>query len=207
MKTTIIVSILILLIVLITGFYSMIKAKTETQKYSTIYKQGDFEIRYYPVSIYASVKMKGTYDEMRSPGFRVLAGYIFGGNEKEMNIAMTSPVRMSNTKEESSMSFIMPSDIGMEMLPKPNNENIILHESKPVYTASVRFGGYANDKEIEAKKAALSKILKELNLTHAAKFEYLGYNPPYQIVNRRNEIQVELSNFNAELFQQSRVEK
>lgn len=185
----------------------MTKAKTETQKYTTVYKQDDFEIRFYPVSIYASVKMKGTYDEMRNSGFRVLAGYIFGGNEKEMSIAMTSPVRMSGADEESSMSFIMPSGFGMETLPKPINENIILHESMPVYTASVTFGGFANNKEIEAKKAILSKILKELNLTNTDNFEYLGYNPPYQMLNRRNEIQVELTNFDPEIFQKKLAEK
>ena len=80
-------------------------------------------------------------------GFRALAGYIFGGNEKEGSIAMTGPVVMkeNNTKiamtgpvtmsggdSTMSMSFIMPSQYeSISDLPKPNNDNVKIIEVEP----------------------------------------------------------------------------
>jgi hypothetical protein len=37
--------------------------------------------------------------------------------------------------------------------------------------------------------------LEKHNLTHTGKFSYLGYNPPFEVINRRNEVAVELINF------------
>jgi hypothetical protein len=34
-----------------------------------------------------------------------------------------------------------------------------------------------------------------VNLQHNNHFSYLGYNPPYEMINRRNEIVVELINY------------
>lgn len=175
--------------------YKTVKAKTEIQKYEVIFKKGAFEIRYYPEAILASVSSDGTYDNSRNSSFRVLAGYIFGGNKEEQKIAMTAPVRMSTSNNTSTMSFVLPSHMDFENLPEPVSSRVILHESKPVYAASIRYGGYTSDKEINEKKLELTTILNELGIGFNDNFEYLGYNPPYQMVNRRNEILVELQDF------------
>ncbi|MGB1175340.1 MAG: SOUL family heme-binding protein, partial [Luminiphilus sp.] len=49
----------------------------------------DVEIRDYDPRILATTRMT----DGQNSGFRVLAGYIFGGNEKEQEIAMTAPVQ------------------------------------------------------------------------------------------------------------------
>jgi uncharacterized FlgJ-related protein len=79
MKATIIIVSFVVVIILITGIYTMTKAKTETQKYEVLYTRENFEIRFYPEAILATVEMNGTYDNSRNSGFQVLAGYIFGG--------------------------------------------------------------------------------------------------------------------------------
>ena len=109
MKTIIVIVSLIVVIVLITGIYTMTKAKKETQKYEVLYTKENFEIRFYPEAILATVEMNGTYDNSRNSGFQVLAGYIFGGNEENSQIAMTSPVRMSGNEKLNTMSFVLPS--------------------------------------------------------------------------------------------------
>jgi len=202
MKTIIIITVLILIIITITGIFviSNANAKTETQKYEVLYVKDNFEIRYYPEAILATVEMNGSFDESRNGGFRVLAGYIFGNNKDNSKIAMTSPVRMSGEKKLNEMSFALPSDMEFEKLPVPNDNKVKLHQSQPMYTASIRFGGYANEAEISKYKVKLIEILKQLNLQHNNQFEYLGYNPPYEIVNRRNEVQFELTNFNLEML-------
>jgi len=178
----------------------MARTKTETQQYETLYRNGKFEIRFYPLANMASVNMEGSFYKNRNSGFQTLAGYIFGGNKESKKIAMTSPVRMSDEAKGSKMSFIMPGAIPFENLPEPNNQQIILHQSNPVYRASVQFGGFANSRKIEEKKKELFEKLKELNYKHNNTVEYLGYNPPYQLINRRNEVQVELVDFKPEMI-------
>jgi len=195
----------ILIIIVLTGIYAMKNAKTETQKYELIFSKDNFEIRFYPEAILATVKIDGSYDNFRNTGFGVLAGYIFGGNSENTKIAMTSPVRMSTDNNSNTMSFILPSEMEFEKLPNPNNQNIVLHKTTPKFAASVRFSGYANDAGILKYKKKLNEILSQLNLAHSNNFEFLGYNSPYQVVNRRNEIQVELVDFNSELFQKEAV--
>jgi hypothetical protein len=200
MKATIVIVTLIVLIILITGIYTLTKAKTETQKYEVLYTKENFEIRFYPEAILATVEMNGSYDNSRNSGFQVLAGYIFGGNEENSQIAMTSPVRMSGNEKLNTMSFVLPSEMEFDKLPVPKNKNVKLHKSKPIYTASVRFGGYANEADIAKHREKLAEILKQLNLQHTGSFEFLGYNPPFQPVNRRNEVQVEIIDFKPEFF-------
>ena len=61
------------------------------------------EIRSYTPRVMAVTTMQGDEND----GFRVLAGYIFGGNAGEEKIAMTAPVQQS-MKGEQEMAFMMP---------------------------------------------------------------------------------------------------
>jgi hypothetical protein len=197
MKTLLFILLITIGLIILTGMMTKTKAKTETQKFKTIYKEGNFEIRYYPEAALASVTMEG-YDNSRNSGFRILAEYIFGGNSENQKISMTSPVRISNTEQKSTMSFVLPSKLEFDQLPEPLNKDILLHRSKPVYAAVIQFGGYASSRKTEKKMNELKEVLKRLNLQYHDNLEYLGYNPPYQIVNRKNEVLAELTNFNPE---------
>jgi hypothetical protein len=201
MKTWIVLTILIIAIILIAGVYTFTIAKTETQKYNVLFSEDNFEIRFYPEAILATVKMNESNGNSRNSGFGVLAGYIFGGNNESTQIAMTSPVRMSTGNNSNQMSFVLPSEMEFEKLPTPNDPKIVLHKSTPMHTASFRFGGYANDSEISGHKKKLNELLAQLNIKHTGNFEFLGYNSPYDPINRRNEVQVELVDFNLELLQ------
>ena len=68
----------------------------ESYSYQVVKKYKDFEIRNYEASLFTTVKLssKGYKDTSRK-GFSILAGYIFGDNDKNKKIAMTSPVAMS----------------------------------------------------------------------------------------------------------------
>ncbi len=168
-------------------------SNTENQKYKVVTVQQDFEIRFYPPAVMATVKMGGSYDQSRSSGFGTLAGYIFGGNEENRQISMTAPVRISWT--DRTMSFVMPFEYSLQTLPNPKNKQVKLHTTEPQYVAVVKFSGWCNDRKIAEKKTQLDENLKMSRLQHNGKFEYLGYNPPYQLFNRRNEILVPLVNF------------
>jgi hypothetical protein len=167
----------------------MASNKTEHQPYEVVRKEKEFEIRFYPATTMATVMtMASTYKEVASPGFRKLAGYIFGGNQQGMSIAMTAPVHMDMSDTGSTMSFVMPRGMTPENLPKPNDGSVHLSVSKPEYVAAIRFGGYASDKEIQRHAAELEKLLQENGIRHSGHFRFLGYNAPYQFLCRRNEI-------------------
>ncbi len=169
--------------------------KTETQSYETLLSEGNFEVRYYPPAVMASVDMEGSYDSMKNRGFRTLAGYIFGDNRRDMKISMTSPVRFLEQQEKVRMSFVMPPSMDMGDLPQPRDSRIELHRSVPVYVASLRFSGYSDDEKIESMKVKLEQILEAKGMEHTGNFEYLGYNSPFKLFNRRNEVVVSLSGF------------
>ena len=190
MKTFIVLTtIAIVIVVLFQSFTIMSSNKTEEQKYTVILNDKDFEIRFYPSATIATINSNAkTYKELSGPGFRKLAGYIFGGNETNTSISMTSPVHMNINDSISSMSFVMPSSYNQESLPKPNDPNVLIQKTPDEYVAVLRFGGFASDKDLIDYSEKLHNILKEKGITSYGHARFLGYNPPFQLVNRRNEI-------------------
>ena len=196
MKTLLIVtSILLGIMILAQAFIYTSTNSTEQHKYVVLKKFEEFEVRQYAPAMFSSVKMvSDSYDATSSAGFRTLAGYIFGGNDKNEKIAMTSPVVME-IGDTTRMSFMVPSDMKKEDLPKPNNGRIYFEEQEQKIMAAIEFGGWADDEKIEEYTNKLKANLKANGLSFTGKFSYLGYNPPYQVVGRRNEIVVELVEF------------
>lgn len=190
MKLFLIVTAVIFVIVIIFNSYIMASTnKTEQQKYEVIQKDQDFEIRFYPSATFATVRSDAkTYRELSGPGFQKLAGYIFGGNEDKTQISMTSPVKMDVSDTGSTMSFMMPSGYNRTNLPKPNSPDVILEETQDEYVAAIQFGGFASDKEWKVYTEKLLDMLKEKGFKTIGNPRFLGYNPPFQMVGRRNEV-------------------
>jgi hypothetical protein len=163
--------------------------KTENQKYRLVRAEAQFEIRYYPSATFAKITSSGTdYKSVASSGFRKLAGYIFGGNERKQSIAMTAPVRMEMTENGSTMSFVMPEKYTASDLPKPNDSGVQIVKSSPQYVAAITFGGYADDKSIKENRDLLVKLLQEKGIKVTGEYTYLGYNAPFQFWSRKNEV-------------------
>ncbi len=164
-------------------------SKSETQAYKVIQIEKEFEIRHYPSATMALVTSSlKSYRELGNTGFRKLAGYIFGGNKENKRIAMTSPVHMEISDTVSSMSFVMPTSYNKDNLPQPNNSEIKIKVSEPEYVAALQFGGFATTSRIEKHKAQLKKLLEDKGISYYGNFRYLGYNPPFQLFGRRNEV-------------------
>jgi len=181
------------LFILFQSFVYMSTLKTKEQPYTVLEKDGAIEIRMYPSATLATVQSTAkSYSEMASPGFRVLAGYIFGGNESQTQIAMTAPVHVDINDSLSSMSFVMPEGYDLSNLPKPNSANVILSKTPEQVMAAIRFRGFASDKDREKQKEKLALYLKEKGIQTKGNYKFLGYNPPYQLFGRRNEVIVEI---------------
>lgn len=189
----IIVSILLTLFIVFQIYTTMATGKSETQSYKVIMVEKEFEIRFYPSTTMAMITSSAkTYKELGSSGFRKLAGYIFGDNKDKKQIAMTSPVHMDINDSTSSMSFVMPAQYNEDNLPLPNNSEVIIKTMPDEYVAAISFSGFASQDAIKKHITILENILKEKHLSYYGHFRYLGYNPPYQLFGRRNEIIVSI---------------
>jgi hypothetical protein len=167
-------------------------SKIESPSYKVIKSFEDFEIRNYDAMVVAKTEIKSeAYEESASSGFRTIANYIFGGNMENQQIAMTSPVIME-MGEKSSMSFVMPEEHAIENLPEPNSKNVEIIQIQPKTYAVLEFTGYANDKKIKKHTKRLLQFMKVENLMPIGTIKYLGYNPPWQVLGRKNEVAVEV---------------
>jgi hypothetical protein len=183
----------LLIAFIIVQIYVMREQKNiETYPYVVNKKYDAFEIRSYEASLFTSVKLSTKeYKEASSKGFSILAGYIFGGNERNEKISMTSPVAMS-LEDSMTMMFLVPKKFKKETLPQPSQSQIEFREEPAKTVAAISFGGWASDKKIEKYKEKLMAALDTEGIKHTNRFYFLGYNPPFEVFNRKNEIIVEL---------------
>ncbi len=167
--------------------------KVERQKFDLIKDENGFEVRFYPKAIMASVSsVKHGNEKNANQNFGRLASYIFGGNKEDKKIAMTAPVYMERNTEANKMSFVLPSGYNMNDLPHPNDSTITLHYSDEGYYAALRFGGFASEHKIAIKENELKELLKKAGYETVGNFNYLGYNAPWEVINRENDIIVKI---------------
>ena len=195
MKVFVITVIILIGLFILFQIYTIMSInKTETQAYKVIKVEEKFEIRYYPAATMAMISSTSkSYRDLGSSGFGKLAKYIFGGNSEKKQIAMTSPVHMNINDTKSTMAFVLPSAFNQTNLPKPNDSSISIITSEPEYVAVIQFGGFASNESIDKHRAMLKNELKNKGLSYYGDFRYLGYNPPYQLFGRRNEVIVALN--------------
>lgn len=170
-----------------------VMAQTEHQKYKVLLTNDNIEIRYYPASIMASIQVEGDYDSSKGKAFKSLASYIFRGNKQEKKIAMTAPVLMESKNDSSKMSFIMPSEYNLQTLPAPDNSEVEVKSRASYYTASIRFKGWASTEKNQKYTDILVNWLKSKKLAFNNEVIFKGYDSPFRLKNRRNEIHILLN--------------
>ena len=180
---------------------------TEEPKYTVSLKQDDFEVRDYPAMVAAEVSVAGDRSEASSAGFKLLAGYIFGGNTKKQSIAMTAPVVQAPGDSEKiamtapmmqtgppgswTVRFLMPSSFTLETLPTPNDARVRLLPVPAARQAVVQFSGLAREDDITAQTALLTAFVASNALVALGEPALARYNPPWTPwFMRRNEIMV-----------------
>jgi len=192
LKNPMAILLLVLLLVIVGVFFAFKSDKIEMPAYSVIKKYGSMEIRQYPNMIVAqTMLMQSTQEQKMSGGFRTIAGYIFGGNDRNQKIAMTAPVVMK-MGDTASMYFMMPKQYNSTQLPKPNSNKVEIVNERARVLAVIRFGGFSSEMKIEKYKNKLAAIISENNLKTTGPYMYMGYNAPWDVINRRNEVAIEV---------------
>jgi hypothetical protein len=142
------------------------------------------EIRAYVPRVMAVTEMT----EDSNGGFRVLAGYIFGGNAEEQEIAMTAPVQQS-MEGDREMAFMMPAEYALEDLPEPEDQRVSFREAAAYTAAVIQFSGRASSEKADENWQQLRRFLIAEGIDITGKPTLNQYNPPWTLpFMRRNEI-------------------
>ncbi|MCF8283905.1 MAG: heme-binding protein [Sphingobacteriales bacterium] len=182
----------LLLTLVVMALFAFKSDGIEMPTYRVIKKYGDMEIREYPTMIIAQTQLsQSSQDQRMSNGFRTIAGYIFGGNERNQKIAMTAPVVMK-MGDTASMYFMMPKQYKTTELPKPNSNKVEIVEEQARVLAVIRYSGFSSEKKIEKYRKKLAAIISKNHLNVIGPYMYMGYNAPWDVINRRNEVAIEV---------------
>ena len=205
-------------LVIIIGLWSVwgfFGSRVEQADYTVVKKMKGYEIREYPAHIVAQTTVQGSYGESMGNGFRIVAGYIFGGNTKKESIAMTAPVVAQKSKDEKIsesiamtapvvatkegdsqiISFGMPRSYTLETLPTPNDPRVKIVMIPAKKYAVLQFSWYRSDGRVKMMQEKLLSALTRDGVTTKGSTAYAGYNapwtPPWM---NRNEVLVEIIN-------------
>ena len=205
----------IIIVILIAVVWSMVgyfTSRVEQAEYTVLSKTNSYEIRKYPEHIIAQTTVEGDYRSGMSSGFRIVAGYIFGGNTSKQPIvmtapvvstdtavtegaaiAMTAPVMISKNSEKQTVSFGMPKGYTMETLPTPNDERVKIVQVPEKTIAAMRFWGFRTEQTIARASEKLTKNLADAGVTTVGTVSYAGYSgpgtPPWMT---RSEVMIEV---------------
>ena len=175
---------------------SMTTSDIETPKYKVLKKYPRFELRQYESMMLATTNLGiASYDEKASEGFRTIASYIFGKNKSNEKIAMTAPV-IYHADSISTLSFVVPRSKTQESMPVPIDQNLTFVVQAPKLLAVLDFGGFINNEKLAARMAELKKAVLKEGFQIKGKGYFFGYNPPWQLIGRKNEVAFELESVN-----------
>ena len=161
----------------------------ELPPYRVEQSEGRFEVRGYGPHIVAEVTVAGDRSTAINRGFRVLAGYIFGGNETQQKVAITVPVAQSGGGDLWTVRFMMPSRYGLGTLPAPKDGRIRFIEVPAERQVVLRFSGFPGEARLAGQVAALRSWAEAKGLRLTEGPHYYFYDAPMTLPwNRRNEV-------------------
>lgn len=198
----------IIVIIIIWSVYGYMSSRTEQTEYSVLKSTKDYEIRSYPSHIVAQTTVQGSYRDALSQGFRIVAGYIFGGNTKKESIAMTAPVIEQKANESIAMTapvmasiegdshviaFGMPKSYTLETLPTPTDPRVKIVTIPEKKMAAIKFSWFRTSDRVLSKKQELLSALQRDNMKTVDEPQYAGYNAPFTPPwMARNEVLIEI---------------
>jgi len=161
----------------------------EEPRYEILAQYDGFELRRYAPNIQARVQIEGVGRRSSVGGFRRIAGYIFGRNERRASIAMTAPVETWMEEDIGWMAFTMPSAYSLQALPAPIDGGVTLLECENRDVAVLSFSGRFHQSKSEKMGRRLTAMVEEQGLTPTQKPILAVYDGPRTLpFNRRNEI-------------------
>lgn len=172
---------LIILPLLIFGFWILIPFFLENPKYTILEKNNHFQIRKYDEMTIAKITTVGERYEGLRRGFIPLARYIGAKDREGPKISMTAPVMQQKIINDNwEISFYMPSKFDTDQLPISENNQIKIVTTPSTIMAVITFSGVAKTELLENKFTNLIKWIEEINyeIILGSKPIYSYYNDP-----------------------------
>lgn len=206
MKLALIIALAVFLAWNVWGYFS---SNVEQAEYAVVQKAGGYEIRTYAPHIEAQTTVAGGYEDALNEGFRIIAGYIFGGNTSTQKVAMTAPVTEASASGESiamtapvtsavegdrrTIAFVMPKEYTLDTLPVPNDSRVKLVQMPERTMAVLGFSWYRSAARVQKMESELLAALERDGVAVVGTPTFAGYNapwtPPWML---RNEVMVEV---------------
>lgn len=177
----------------------------ETPAYRVEEADGTVEIRSYAAYVAAEVTVAGSRDGAINAGFRILAGYIFGGNASKAKVAMTTPVTQSEkiamtapvTQAGSdagwTVQFMMPARYTLDTLPVPDDPRIRLVSVPARRMVVLTFPGMATTEGLQARTETLRGWAAARGIVLRGGPQFMFYDSPFTLPwSRRNEVAFDL---------------
>jgi len=177
----------------------------EEPAFKRVLQDGALEVRDYSPTVVAEVSVNGDRAEAANLGFRILAGYIFGGNGGRQSIAMTAPVAQAPvapqkiamtapvTQTGGAKGWVvrstMPRQYHLKDLPKPNDARVRLLEEPGRRYAVIRFSGLTQEGDVRRETDRLLRAIKDHGFKAIGPVSLARYDPPWTPwFMRRNEV-------------------
>ncbi|WP_434383180.1 SOUL family heme-binding protein [Melittangium boletus] len=188
--------------------------KTGEPRYRVVGEQGGVELRQYGPTLVAVTEVEGAFDKAVNEGFHRLAGYIFGGNQRELSLPMTAPVGLRRAEAAPPgeklpmtapvglqrdgarwrMTFVMPEGYTLDTLPEPLDSRVRLEAVPGKRVAAWRFSGGVPESVAKAEETRMLGLLRAQGIRPTGAPVLAQYNSPFvPPFLRRNEILVDVS--------------
>eukprot|EP00088_Acartia_fossae_P007128 TRINITY_DN13314_c0_g1_i2.p1 TRINITY_DN13314_c0_g1~~TRINITY_DN13314_c0_g1_i2.p1 ORF type:complete len:201 (-),score=36.77 TRINITY_DN13314_c0_g1_i2:115-696(-) len=182
--------------------FSYVSADLEIAPYEVTKSHEGWEERSYPAVKWISAEgfdIRPHDGESHDRIFFQLFDYIDGQNDQGVKIPMTAPVTLRilpgegpNCEGNFTMSFFIPMAF-QENTPVPNNPDIYIEERPAMNVAALRFPGFPGDIDFSIKAAELYELATAEGVNVAdVPLWTAGYSGPNVIINRRNEVWLEV---------------
>jgi hypothetical protein len=171
---------------------------SEKARYEIESVDGDFEVRHYAPRVHAETVLNAApWKQSLNEGFDRLANYIYGGNSRQMKIAMTAPVMVTVgavDRATRTVAFKMPDSEPFETLPAPSDRQITLRRIPARRVAALSYSGRYGSEIPAKKRQELLTYVRAAGLLPIGDVTFAGYDAPWTLPwLRRNEVQVEIS--------------
>ncbi len=188
MQRSMIISLLAMTVLFTPGRSAM---AIEEPDFDVLAEIESYEVRRYEPYLVAEVDVVGDGSDGRA--FRVLAGYIFGGNEGREKMQMTAPVesrdKSLDDEDATTYAFVMERKYTLDTLPQPEDKRIRLLERPGRVVAVRRYsGGWSESKFAENRRVLLDALIRD-KITVTGDAELARYDSPFKPwFLRRNEV-------------------
>lgn len=174
----------------------------EEAPYTVVAEHEGWQERDYPQTRWVSTDFVDIFAHdgvQHREAFDKLFQFISGKNSESVEIPMTAPVTFRiipgegpNCSSSVTMSFLVPSFL-QESTPQPTDTSVYLEDRPAMRFLTREFGGFPDELDWTIQAAELFELATAAGLQPKSEPHWTaGYDGPSVIVNRRNEVWLEL---------------